>query len=297
MRVPFGRWSPVFLAAVGFTSIALEAQKGPAVADVLKAGGDYLVQYAQKISGVAAEEQYVQSDVSTGQMGVPKRLTSDYVLYGSTDGQVTGFRDVFAIDSKPVRPREDRLAALFKHPTPEVGQQARQWTDESVRYYLNPNLQSLDQPTLALEYLRKENQERSTFKIENVKNSGGAQIATLKFTEHPGSHVIPSNDDTTAVGRFWIDVATGTVRQTELGVTGRNSSVRVSVKYAEQAPLGLWLPSEMYQQFEISGHGSTATSNMGSGGGYNAHESLEGRATYSKYRTVTTPAGALDDRR
>ena len=42
----------------------------------------------------------------------------------------------------------------------------------------------------------------------------------------------------------------------------------------------------MFQHFDISSGGSGQSSNMGSGGGYGAHQSLEGRATYTKVRQV-----------
>src|SRR5262249_460636 len=156
-----------------------------------------------------------------------------------------------------------------------------------------PNLHALDQPTLALEFLRKENQARSAFKIDGVKNTNGAQVVTLKFTEKSTPRLIPSNENAGAVGRFWIDAATGAGRQSELGISGKNTSVRVTVKYEQQPALGLWLPAEMYQQFDVSTQGVDGSNNMGSGGGYNARQGLEGRATYSKYRTVAGDAGKL----
>src|SRR5262245_14586380 len=286
-----GRCLLVVLATVGLAVAGLQAQKGPALPDVLKIAGDYLVQYSEKISGIAAEEEFLQYETTSGKMDTPKRVSSDFVLYGSGDGTVTAFRDVFAVDTVAVRQRDDRLPALFKHPTAESGQQARQLSEDSVRAYLNPNLHVLDQPTVALDFLRKENQERSTFKIESLKNMNGAQVAVLKFNERSTPRLIPSNENSAAVGRFWVDVATGAVRQTELGVTGKSTSIRVTVKYEQQPTLELWLPVEMYQQFELSVQSVNGMNNMGSGGGYTGRQTLEGRATYSKYRTISDPRG------
>ena len=165
-------------------------------------------------------------------------------------------------------------------------QEATTLTDDSVRQYLSPNLHALDQPLIALAFLRKENQDRSTFKLENVKSMNGAQVASVKFTEKGTERLVPSAEGGAAVGRFLIDVATGAVRQTELGLIGKAANVRVTVKYAADQATGLWLPSEMFQQFDISSGGSGESSNMGSGGGYGAHQALEGRATYTKFRQV-----------
>jgi len=193
---------------------------------------------------------------------------------------------VFAVGTAPVRKRDDRLLTLFTVSPASALPQARQLTDESVRYYVSPNLRALDQPTVALEFLRKENQERSTFKLDGVKTMGGARVAILRFTERNTPRLVPSPENGPAVGRFWIDVASGTVRQTELGIVGKSSNIRASVDYAADATLGIWLPVAMYQQVEIRGAGSGEFSNMGSGGGYGAHQALEGRATYSKFRQV-----------
>jgi hypothetical protein len=289
MRVR-GSWVPLTVAALGLAATVLQAQKGPALPDVLKSAGDYLVQYSEKISGVAAEEEYLQYDTTSGQMNTPKRVSSDLVLYGSGSGTVTAFRDVYAVDTVAIRQRDDRLPALFKSPTAEGGQKAQQFSEDSVRAYLNPNLHALDQPTVALEFLLKENQERSTFKVESVKTMNGAQVAVLKFNERSMPRLIPSNENAAAVGRFWVDVATGAIRQTELGITGKSTSIRVTVKYEEQPTLALWLPVEMYQQFELSVQGVNGMNNMGSGGGYTGRQTLEGRATYVKYRNVAVAA-------
>lgn len=281
MRLP--RWFLLALTAVGSASIGIHAQKASAP-DVLQAAADYLVQYSQKLSVVTAEEEYTQYETSSGQMGTPVRLSADVVLVGLGNGGTATFRDVFAIDSKPVRPRDGRLPALFRTPSPPSMQQARDWSEESVRRYVNPNLHILDEPTAALEFLRKENQERSTFKIESVKTMSGAQVAILRFTEQRTPRLMPMPGDAAATGRFWVDVASGTVRQTELGFSSKTFNIRSTVKYAAEPTLGLWLPTEMSQVFDASGQGAGGSNNMGSGGGYNAHQAFEARASYDHFR-------------
>src|SRR5450756_44123 len=218
MPLRFRRWFPLAVAAIGLASSGIHAQKGPpALPDVLQAAGDYLVQYSQRLGAVTAEEEYMQSDSSSGQMGIPKRVNSEIVWVGGGNGGVLGFRDVFAIDNKPVRQRDDRLLGLFKTPTASSIQQGQDMSDAAVHYYLSGSLQALDQPTLALEFLRKENQERSAFKLESVKTMNGAQVAIVRFNEHNTPRLVPSEEGGPGVGKFWIDVATGAVRQTELG--------------------------------------------------------------------------------
>ena len=42
-------WFPLAVAAIGLASTHVSTQKGPALPDVLKAAGDYLVQYSKQL--------------------------------------------------------------------------------------------------------------------------------------------------------------------------------------------------------------------------------------------------------
>ena len=286
-------------ALVVFTvaSLAADTQEAPPLHDVLRAAGAYVAQYTEKLtSGIAAEETSLQFDVSSGQVRGTVRVTSDIVFAGLADG-IEGFRDVVAIDNAPLRPRDDRLPSLLRQMVPAALEQARAWSAESVERYISPNLHALDQPLLALEFLREEHQERSAFKIDSVKTSDGVQVAVLRFSERGRPRLVPTAGDAAAGGRAWIDVATGIVRQTEIGITDDQLSVRASVKYALDPGLGLWVPVEMFQQFDASGTGSGGLGGRtGSGGGYAARQSLEGRAKYAKFRRLGTPASLRQQR-
>lgn len=274
----------VMLPGVLLVSTAAPLAQKPQLADVLSTAGGALVAYTQRMGATAADEEYVQYDTSSGQMRSPTRLGAQVVWTGGTDGSVAGYRDVYAIDSKSLGNPVDRLAGLFKT-LPSGADQAQQLSEASVQYYVSPNLHALDQPMLALAFLRNENQDHSTFKLDGVKTMNGAQVAIVKFTETRTPRLIPSADNAPAIGRFWIDVASGGVRQTELAISGNESSVRVTVTYKPDQGTGLWLPSDMEQTIDITSRGAGA-SNMGAGG-YGGHQSLEGRATYSKYRRLT----------
>ncbi len=282
MLVRFVRWFflvPLLLCG-GVTP--LRAQKAPQLPDLLKLAGDYVAQYAHQLSAVAADEEFTQYDTSSGRMGTPRRVMSVVVLLGQDDGSIGTFRDVVAIDSVAVRPKDDRLVALFKSPTAASVGTAQEMTDAAVRSYINPSLRALDKPLLALDLLRAENQSNYTYKIEGMKTFDGAQVAVVKFNEKGKGHLMA---DAAAVGRYWIEPATGVVRQTELGFTAQNANVHGTVKFTKDAQLGILVPSELTETVEASS-GGAGMSNMGaaSGGMSGSHEGLEGRANYSKYR-------------
>jgi hypothetical protein len=275
------------LAALFSASIVLHAQK-PTVPDVLKSAGEYLSQYAQKLGAVMAEEEYTQREPAIASAN--RRLVSDVAFIGLDNGQIAVYRDVASLDGREVRPKDGRLAGLFATaPTQASQDQAAAYTEEGARYYMSPNLRTLDIPTLALEFLRAESQSESEFTFDGgTRNQDGAQVATLKFKADRNADVLPTPEGSATSGKIWIDVTTGAVRQTELVVSAKHFTFRTTTKYAHDKGLDLWVPSEMTQIAEVS-NAASGLSNMGAGGQMGSKQSLEGRARYSKYRR--TPKG------
>jgi hypothetical protein len=292
MAVRSLHWMAATVAATVLSSGSAGAGTSPSVADLLKLAADYLSQYAQRLGAVAADEDYVQYETSAGKTNTPRRLSAHVVWLGVGDG-LEDFRDVVAIDAKSLRPADERLLGLFRTPTGASLDAAREMTSDGVRHYIERNLRVLDAPSLALEFLRAANQPRSTFTLEGVKTLNGAQIAVLKFVETATPRVIPTPEDAPAIGRFWVDAASGTVRQTELGFTARAFNFHTTVKYASDAATTLWLPVVMTLDCRVSGPGSSPINYMGANGGYSAHQELSGRATYGHYRQVPVDLAKL----
>ena len=275
------RWLLMLVAVSSLSWTSLRGQKAPAIPDLLKVAADSLVQYAQQLGTVAADEEFTQYDTATGRMGTPKRLNSVVVFYGQTDGVVATFRDVVGIDTVPVRPKDNRLVALFQGPTASVTS-AQSMTEDAIRAYHSPSLRVLDNPMAALDLLRSANQGTYTYKIEGSKTMDGAQVAVLKFTEQGKGHVLT---DAAAIGRYWIEPATGTIHQTELGFVIAGANIHATVRFTKDAQLGVFVPLELYEQIESSSAGS-GFNNMGAGGNAN-RQAMEGRARYGGYRRVT----------
>ena len=275
---------PLALALVCAWPLAAGAQK-PQLADILKAAGAYLSEYSQTLA-VTAEEDYVQRDTTTS--SAPRRLQSDIVLVGIGNGVVIGHRDTFAVDSTKIRERDERLLKLFRTGTPAAGQEpAKAMEEDSAHYYLSPNLRTLDAPGLALEFLREANQPNSEFGIESIKSLDGAQVAIVKFTERPASRILPTPEGAKTSGKFWIDVATGVVRQTDLTVDHREYfRFHIATKFANDATVGAWVPVEVLQDVDVRTPTNNAHSNMGAGGQLGSRRSFEGRIKYSKYRRL-----------
>jgi hypothetical protein len=263
--------------------LAVHAQKGPALPDVLKAAGDYLADYSKKLGVVAADEEFTQRDNSSG-LGSARRLNSDVVFAGFDNGLITVSRDAYSVDGQSRRTRDDRLMTAFTtKPALAAVHDGQDFTEATAHEYMSPNLRLLDDPTLALQFIRKENQEHSTFKLDSVKTMNGAQVAILKYNEKVTPRLVQAPEGAPASGRFWVDIATGAIRQTELVFSSGNYNIRVTVTFTEDPTLKMWLPSESYQQLDFSAGGG-GMNPSGSSGNYGAHQSLEGRAKYSKFR-------------
>jgi hypothetical protein len=288
-----GAWPALGLALVAGPALVL-AQAPPPVPEVLRQAGTYLVEYAPRVSGAEAEEQYTQRDRTGGREVATIQLKSDFALLGSGDGSILSFRDVFDATGTAIRPHEDRLLKLFTSPPPDALQQARQLNEDGTAYFMPVLRQALGAPFMALEFLRTENQSRSSFKIESVKNANDRRLAVLRFAEQAKPRLVTTPDQAAAGGRFWVDLASGAVTQSELFFDSANTSVRVVVNYALDPKLGLWLPVSMDEHYEISGAvAETGSATVMGTGGYRERMTLDCHAAYGKYRQTPVDASKI----
>lgn len=272
-------------------SAAIVGAQKPAVPDVLRAGAAYVLDYSKGLGTiVAAEEEYLQVDTTKARS--IRRLHSDVVLVGLDQGNIDWFRDVFDIDGREVRQRDQRLLKLFQGgPLSSARlQQARAFEKDGAPYYLSAALRALDDPVLPLRFLRGENQEESSFTLDSVKTMDGRQVAILKFRLRDATAVLPPlPKGATASGRLWVEIEAGTIRETELVITGKTFTLSASAKYRLDSALGLWLPVDVIHQVDVREPGSGSFSDMGAGiDGLGFRQSLEGRARYSRFRRLSS---------
>src|SRR5258708_313407 len=139
------------VAALGGIALMLAPASGqePALDSVLARAGAYVVEFQRQLSGVVAEEQYVQDvryPLTTGTRANPllarhRELKSDLLLVKPVGGdRWIQFRDVFEVDGKAIRDRSERLMKLFVSPSTSSAAQADLIIQESSRYNIG-NLQ------------------------------------------------------------------------------------------------------------------------------------------------------------
>ena len=172
-----GNWKPgvclALLAALAMPSPAIPAVQGDdtALAAVLARAADYVTEFRRQLSGMVAEERYEQrarkpsADYRRSLYDEQHReLRSDFLLVRRAgEERHFEFRDVFEVDGRPVRDREERLTRLFLDESASAARQIWQIASESARYNIGFVTRTLNTPTLALLLLLSEYQPRVVF--------------------------------------------------------------------------------------------------------------------------------------
>lgn len=251
------RPSAVRLSAVllfCFPALPASAQE-PTLAAVLARAGAYVVEFQRQLSGVVAEERYVQ-DVRylLGRFNTPllthRELKSDLLVVKPIGSdRWMQFRDVFEVDGKAVRDRDERLMQLFVSPSASSASQADRLVEESSRYNIGNLSRTVNVPVLALVILDPANQKRFRFTradhgeplLGRVAGTVADGLWIVGYQEVQKQTIIRTTNgrDLAAGGRFWIEPA-----------------------------IGLLVPIEMRERYDIRRDGSR----------------VEGTATYGRFR-------------
>ena len=269
---------------------ATGAAQEPTLIDVLVRATDYVGRYREQLSGAVAEERYDQRSTApaTGGFGrfpnerrnrYRRTLRSDYLLVRpqGTD-RYYGFRDVFEVDGRPVRDRDERLTRLFLTPSASADAQVRGIMKDSSRYNIGDVQRNFNVPTLALLFLQPAYKPR--FSFERVTRDE-ARLGMDLPEETPELWVVGYNEDwpTTVIrgrersnlpaeGRFWIEPASGRVLGSELVVENSELAAIITVRYEADLRLGHLVPAEMRERYE----------------NHRQNSRVDGTATYSDYR-------------
>jgi hypothetical protein len=252
-------------ATLACAAVAVIRGQGVPAETLLQRAAAYLDDYQRQLATVTAEESYLFRGTRER-----KTISSDMLLV-ATDGSWLEFRDIFEVNNRPVRDHQARLEALLGNPA-ELLVKAQQIADESARQNAGAQ-RNINVPTMALTYLTKANQARSTFRI---LGSGDHGTTVLAFKETARPPLIHTNVGVTQTsGRFWIDPATGAVTKSELvlklpegnGVKALAAvSGSITVTYELDETLKFLVPKLMVED-------------------YSQPMTLTGRASYSHYKS------------
>src|SRR5471032_3276895 len=254
----------------------------PALTTVLERAGAYVVEFQRKLSGVVAEEQYVQEvryPLGTGTrvnqlLPTHRELKSDLLMVKPVGGdRWMQFRDVFDVDGKPVRDRNERLMQLFVSPSASSASQADRIIEESSRYNIGNLQRTVNVPVLALVILDPANQRRFRFKrtdhddplLGRATGRMPDDVWVVEYQEVEKQTMIRTTNgrDLAARGRFWIEPDTGHVLASELIVEDSMIKGTIDVDYQLEAATRLLVPLAMRERYEIRRDGSRVDGTSG----------------------------------
>ena len=246
--------------------------QAPLTVDVVVArAAAYVETLVEALSTMVMEEDYRQIYFRRARdTPVRRHLVSEFLLMRLQGvDEWVGFRDVFEVDGRRIRDRQDRLASLFQGDTTTALAQARSIAQESSRYNLGSATRTFNVPTSTLFYLHPSNIRRSRFEKEDERCGDQNNAWDIRFeeVEFPTLSRGFEGISLPAHGRFCLDPASGRVFETELELHHPSTSdgrlrtdAKVQVTYALDQRLNLWIPIEMRDSYtERGGGGASST--------------------------------------
>jgi hypothetical protein len=246
----------LLLAASGGAAVAAQPPQAVTVDALLQRAGEYITRFEKLFAGIVAEEQYTQTippknQINGGSWPARRELKSDFLLVKVPSEETwLPFRDVFEVDGRAVRDREDRLTKLFLQPAATAIDQMAHIVAESARYNIGGATRNINVPVFALSVLAPASQARFEFSRLRQERGGGSTWS-LDFRETAVPTMIRGAQGASrpASGRLWIDAATGAVVRTELAVDDGDLHATIQTRYQLDPVSGLWVPAEMRELY------------------------------------------------
>jgi hypothetical protein len=278
--------SSLVLATLGIAQPnAAPRQTPPVTLDaVLTKATAYVETFVQRFSNVVTEEHYKQAVRRPGGAGsvapssqpgaagdpivIPERreFRSDLII--TQDKTAFGWimiRDVFEVDGKPVRDRQERLTRLLTQSGSDARAQAIRIADESARYNIGPGIRTTNTPELSILFLQASLRPRFTFTLGSRERSAGERVWIVNFREQARPTLVRGEKDADmpATGRFWIDVDTGRVVKTDLNFRLPAGRWTLTTDYVADERLGIGVPGEMREYYQVWATETTGTATYG----------------------------------
>jgi hypothetical protein len=250
----------------------------------------YLDTWQEELAAVVAEERYEQSrSVWSGAARsrfwreVQTRSTRSDVLLLRAPAQDAwlSFRDVFEVDGRAVRDREQRFDALFRTPTSHLATNASRIANESARFNLGRVNRNVNSPTTALVFLESPYVGSIEWSLDRRASRNDTRVWMLRFTQDRAPFAVkgPDGRPVRASGRLWIEPGSGRILETELQLRGPDVTSRVNTRYAPMPAADVLVPVRMEDEYEMP-----------------SQERVAGIATYVNHRLFQTGMRIVGER-
>ena len=280
------------LAAAGSFGLQAQPRDGipPTLESVLARAAAYVEEFRQQLSGIAAEETYVQEEIP----GSRRETRSELLLVRSgVFPRWLQFRDTFEVDGAPVRDRADRLTALFAQDAGSAREQALRIAAESTRYNLGDVVRTINVPLMPLVILEPDVQKRFRFSrgadreapagMPDDAAAGHFRVSTevwvVRFEERERPTIVRdaiNHRDVPTKGRFWLDPASGRVLMSEMRSEHPGVLAEITVSYQSEPLVGLFVPIAMRETYTNMRRGFRGTRGP--------WRRIEATATYGRFR-------------
>jgi hypothetical protein len=276
------------LVVVAVMWLPVRAQE-PALGTVLSRAAAYVADYQTRLAAIVSEEHYRQQVINSARRNSGRQhreLRSDVLLVKPGEsGDWLQFRDVFEVDRKPVRDRDQRLYRLFVEADADREQRVQIIQQESARYNIGPVQRTINIPIMGMLFFDRPNQPMSQFKRGESGNvralvslAPAADIWTVEFKETQSGTMVRGawGRDVPSHGRAWIDSTTGRILRTEHISVDTFVRAEIDVSYRTEPGLDVLIPGDMRESYVVVQQAGNIV--------------IYGHATYSRFRqfTVTT---------
>ena len=227
----------VMLAAFATAATAQNAAE-LSLDQVLERVGAYVAGYGEKASVVVATEKYTQSVMWSDSAPLrPLQLEAEFAIVRVAGGGWTGYRDVVALDGKPVHDRRNRLMELLTDTNGDVSELTR-IANESARFNIGPVSRNFNVPTAALFFFTPRNHARFTFERKGTRKIDDVQTVEITFKEtlRPTLVMTRAGQDVPLEGSLWVNPVDGTVVRTRLKMRNFADDVGSTTTGDLQAP-------------------------------------------------------------
>jgi hypothetical protein len=226
--------------------------------EILDRATSYVETFFDRLSNVVAEERYHQETTSPHRR---RQLTSDFLLVKLEGAnEWVQFRDVFEVNGKAVRERDERLTKLFFKPSQSALAQARAIVEEGSRHNL-VYVGTVNNPLIAIAYLQSRYRKRFRFWIGRRERGVSPDVWLINFEERAIPTIL-GNGRLFSHGHLWVEETSGRVVKTELRLGGNMQPVQVVTSFQYDDRLQTYVPGEMREWYPI----------------------MTGLATYSRFR-------------
>ena len=280
------------LSLVAAAALGMQAQDSTGVDVLVQRLGRYLVEYENQLSTVVAEERYRQSVVQLKPGALSETAANTIFRTRTLESEVAflrlpgnaewfGVRHVHRVDGRRVDSEAARLLEILANPAIDHAAQIRAIVLASSRHNLSVS-RTTNMPTVPLELLHPKHRERFVFTLGGTTTIRRDRTQELRYRElkEPSLILDTKGSAMLAQGSVWVS-SNGRVLRVTLRLAHADQSLRkgrtgdneLRVDFAVNEGLGIVVPHELREEFEIAGGGR-----------------FQGHATYSNFRRFTTSA-------